>query len=80
MNYLKILSMALIIGLTFWACNTQECYECTASDINGIGTDMVDEICQKNEVSDSEALIFKTQFESLHDPVSYEIECIRYKK
>lgn len=74
MNLLKITSMALLIGAAFMACNVDECYECTASDPNGVGTSVTDETCA-SELSQSDKAAFAAEFATQHNPAMYDIDC-----
>lgn len=74
MKYLKIFSVALVIGSGASAC-TSECYECTASDPNGQGTPVSDEIC-RNQLSSTEKTEFAAEFATQHNPAMYSISCV----
>ena len=74
MNILKISIVASAIGAVFMACNVDACYECTASDPNGVGTPVTDETCA-SELSQSDKAAFAAEFATQHDPSMYSIEC-----
>ncbi|MGB0917506.1 MAG: hypothetical protein ACPGU4_07950 [Flavobacteriales bacterium] len=74
-NKLKISAVALMIGAGFMACSPQEeCFECTASDMNGQAASMSDEICADN-LSQDDKDAFRVTFTALHNPAAYNISC-----
>lgn len=75
MNFLKIIFIAIVLGLAFAACtNNEVCYECTASDPNGVGTPVSNQTCD-TELTQAEKDAFRAEFESQHNPASYTIQC-----
>ena len=80
MNFLKIVSVGLVIGLSLLACKPEECYECIASDKNGIGDPVSDEICDKDDLPLFEKTNFRDNFETQHDTVFYDIICRSFDK
>ena len=74
-NKLKITVVALAIGAGFMACTQQEeCYECTASDMNGQAASVSDETCAES-LSESEKAAFAAAFAVQHNPTLYDINC-----
>lgn len=77
MKYLKILSVALSIGLLAMACEVddgQDCYRCTASEPSGTVTPMSSDLCE-DDLTQAEKDAFRATFEAQHDPSSYTITC-----
>ncbi|MBL4587093.1 MAG: hypothetical protein JKX84_08580 [Flavobacteriales bacterium] len=76
MNYLKITSIAIVIGASAVACDTsQECYVCEASDPNGVGTSVTESLCEEEELTLQDKETFETEFTAGHDTASYDIDC-----
>jgi hypothetical protein len=73
MNYLKVLATVIVTGVSVSACTT-ECYECTASDPNGQGATVSDEVCKQN-LNDSDRDEFEASFSAIHNPALYNITC-----
>ena len=74
-NKIKISAVSLAIGAAFMACTpTEECYECTASDLNGQAASMSDETCDKS-LSDTDKAEFAAAFAVQHNPTLYSIDC-----
>ena len=74
-NKLKISVVALVIGAGFMACTQQEeCYECTASDMNGQAASVSDETCAES-LSTTDKAEFAAAFALQHNPTLYDINC-----
>jgi len=74
-NTLKISVVALALGAAFVSCAEEEtCFKCTASDPNGVGTSVSDEMC-KVSLSDTDRAEFEASFRTLHNPAMYNISC-----
>lgn len=77
MNTLKTSIIALLIGAGAVACQVeenQECYTCTATDPNGQGNPVSENVCRELLSSDDIAT-FEAEFTAQHDPTLYDIEC-----
>lgn len=77
MNFLKALIVAAIAGVSLMACTVEEnqqCFECTATDPNGQGTPVSDEVCA-DALTLTQQADFQTAFEAQHNPAMYDINC-----
>ena len=77
MKYLKILSVAAVIGTLAMACEVddgQDCYRCTASEPSGTVTPVSSDLCE-DDLTQAKKDAFRAAFELQHNPNSYTITC-----
>lgn len=77
MKYLKIFSVAAVIGTLAMACEVddgQDCYRCTASNPTTGAVGATDDLCA-DDLTNDQKTAFRAAFELAHDPNSYTIVC-----